>query len=205
MLRRVLFLLLITISAAAAAEPRLMVLGDSLSAAYGMERSEGWVTLLAEKLQRAGYPHAVVNASISGDTTQGGLARLDRALERHQPDVLLVGLGGNDGLRGVSPAATKANLNAIVEQAQAKNVKVMLMGVTLPPNYGPAFNERFVALYHELARENAVPLTILSLDEVAGRPELMQADGIHPSAAAQPRILELVWPQLKPLLAKPDR
>lgn len=203
MLRRVLLLLLVVFSSAAGAQPTVMVLGDSLSAAYGMKRDEGWVSLLAQKLVQAGYPHAVVNASISGDTTVGGLNRLDKALARHQPEVLLVELGGNDGLRGVPPTATKQNLNAIIQRAKSRDIEVVLVGVTLPPNYGAAFNQRFVSLYRELARQHDLPLAMLSLEQVAGKPGLIQEDGLHPTAAAQPTILELVWPVLRPALDKP--
>lgn len=202
MARRILLLLLclLTVVPAAAAETVVMVLGDSLSAAYGIDREAGWVSLLAERLDRQGYEARVVNASITGDTSRGGLSRLPTALKRHHPDVLVIELGGNDGLRGVPLRETQRNLSHIVEMAQARGIRVLLLGVRLPPNYGPVFTERFQAMYHDLAQQHDVPLVPRLLEDVATDPSLMQPDGIHPTAAAQPRLLANVWPQLKPLL-----
>lgn len=203
MLKRFLPLLL-TLCAlpAAAQQPTIMVLGDSLSAAYGMARDQGWTKLLEQRLAAEGYPYRVVNASISGDTTQGGLARLPAALARHAPDVVVVELGGNDGLRGIAPAETRRNLEAIVAQARQQGGKVMLVGVQLPANYGAAFNQRFGAVFREVAAANDMPLTFLSLDDALAEPGLVQADGLHPTAKAQPLILDMIWPTLESLLEK---
>ncbi|MDN5849015.1 MAG: arylesterase [Nitrococcus sp.] len=202
MARRILPLLLclLTVLPAAAAETVVMVLGDSLSAAYGIDREAGWVALLAKRLHNQGYEARVVNASISGDTSGGGLSRLPAALERHQPDVLIVELGGNDGLRGIPLQETRRNLSHIVAMAQQRGIRVLLLGVRLPPNYGAVFTERFQAMYRDLARQHDVPLVPRFLEHVATHPSLMQPDGIHPTAAAQPRLLANVWPKLKPLL-----
>jgi len=180
--------------------PTLMVLGDSLSTAYGFDVERGWVRLLAKRLRREGYTYRVANASISGDTTRGALARLPRALEAHAPEVAVVALGGNDGLRGIPIEETRANLRRIVTTLQARSIGVLLAGVRLPPNYGPAYGERFRGVYRELARALDVPLVASLLEGIAERPELMQPDGIHPRAAAQPRIVDNLWPRLEPLL-----
>lgn len=185
---------------ATAAEPTILVLGDSLSAAYGMAREQGWTALLQQRLAAAGYPHRVINASISGDTSQGGLVRLPPLLQRHTPALVVVELGGNDGLRGIAPAETQRNLQAIIEQARDSGSEVVLVGVQLPANYGAAFNQRFSALYQELAHEFHLPLTLLSLNDALGQPGMIQSDGLHPTATAQPLILEQVWPLLEPLL-----
>lgn len=178
------------------------MLGDSLSAAYNMDVQQGWVALLQQRLKQRDLPYHVVNASISGDTTAGGLARLPRLLAEHRPQVVIVELGGNDGLRGLPPEETRRNLSAIVARARAAGAKVLLLGVELPPNYGTRFNERFRRVYREVAAEHGVPLVPFVLEGVATDPALMQPDGIHPNAAAQPRILENVWPLLAPLLAR---
>lgn len=193
-------LFLLATAPVAAAETVVMALGDSLSAAYGIDRGAGWVSLLAERLDRQGYEARVVNASVTGDTTQGGLSRLPAALERHRPDVLLVELGGNDGLRGVLLRETRRNLSEIVEMAQERGIRVLMLGVRLPPNYGPVFTERFQLMYREVAEKHDVPLVPRLLDGVATNPALMQDDGIHPTAEAQPIILDNVWPKLEPLL-----
>lgn len=185
---------------AAAAQPSILILGDSLSAAYGMAREQGWPALLQQRLAASGYPHQVINASISGDTTQGGLARLPPVLERHRPNVVVVELGGNDGLRGIPPTETQRNLQAIIEQARDIGSQVALVGVQLPANYGAAFNQRFSAVYQELASSWNLPLTVLSLNDALGEPDMIQSDGLHPTAKAQPLILEQVWRLLKPLL-----
>jgi len=205
MLKRFLFAaLLLTASLPAAAQaPVIAILGDSLSAAYGIPAERGWTALLQQRLAGEGYRHQVVNASISGDTTRGGLTRLPSLLEKHRPGVLVVELGGNDGLRGVPIAETRANLTQIIERAQAAGAKVVLVGVQLPPNYGKAFTKRFAAMFDELAREHAVPLVPFALERIANDSRLMQDDGIHPTAEAQPMMLDLVWPKLKPVLGAP--
>jgi len=180
----------------------VLVLGDSLSAAYNMDVQHGWVALLQQRLKQQDLPYHVVNASISGDTTAGGLARLPRLLAEHRPQVVIVELGGNDGLRGLPPEETRRNLSAIVARSRAAGAKVLLLGVQLPPNYGTRFNERFQRVYRDVAAEHDVPLVPFVLEGVATDPALMQPDGIHPNAAAQPRILENVWPPLARLLAR---
>jgi acyl-CoA thioesterase-1 len=181
--------------------PVLLVVGDSLSAAYGIESARGWVALLEARLQARGYPHQVVNASISGDTTRGGRSRLPAALERHAPALVVLALGGNDGLRGLPLAETERNLAAMIEASRARGARLLLVGIRLPPNYGPAYSEAFRAIYPRLAERYGLPLVPFLLEGVGGDAQLMQADGLHPRAEAQTRILENVWRELAPLLA----
>lgn len=186
---------------AAAPTPTVLVLGDSLSAGYGIDVRQGWVALLRQQLQRSGYDHRVVNASVSGETTGGALARLPRALALHHPAVVIVELGGNDGLRALPPTQIQSNLQRITLLSKAAGARVLLLGMRLPPNYGPAYTTRFTATYPAVAKAQQVPLVPFFLAGVAERPEWFQVDGIHPVAAAQPRLLHNVWPQLQPLLA----
>ncbi|MCS2609028.1 arylesterase [Halomonas dongshanensis] len=179
--------------------PTLLVMGDSLSAAYGIEQDEGWVTLLQERL---GERAQVVNASISGETTSGGRQRLADLLDQHAPDIVLLELGGNDGLRGLAPQQMQANLATMIEQSQAIDAEVLLLGIDIPPNYGQAYRDAFTGVYHQLADEFEVALVPFLLESVALDAELMQDDGIHPTAAAQPTILDNVWPALEPLLER---
>lgn len=174
----------------------LLVLGDSLSAAYGLPEAAGWVALLAGRLPG----DRVVNASVSGETTAGGLARLPALLEQWRPDWVLLELGGNDGLRGLPPAHTRNNLARMIELSRAAGAKVLLIGIRLPPNYGQAYVQAFERIYPELAESHEVPLVPFLLEGVATRPELMQPDGIHPRAEAQPLMLENVWQILAPQL-----
>jgi acyl-CoA thioesterase I len=181
------------------------VFGDSISAAYGLAASQGWVALLQKRLAQSGadpadYGYRVVNASVSGETTAGGRARLERALEVHRPAILLLELGGNDGLRGLPVDKARENLDAMVVAAQRKGAKVLLLGMRMPTNYGPVYTRQFDAMYREIARRRRVPLVPFLLEGVAMNPALMQADGIHPNARAQPKLLDLVWPELEPLL-----
>jgi acyl-CoA thioesterase-1 len=201
-MRRILFLafILFGCGAASAASPTILVLGDSLSAGYGIDVRDGWVALLGQRLRQQGYPQTVVNASISGDTTAGGRARLPEALRRHHPQVVIVELGGNDGLRGLSLAQTRVNLDAIIKMARSAGARVLLVGTYLPPNYGPEYTRKFHAIYNELAQAHRLPLVPFLLAGVALTPGLMQADGLHPRAAAQTRLLDNVWPYLEPLL-----
>ncbi len=185
----------------ASSAPTVLVLGDSLSAGYGIDVRQGWVALLQQQLQRLGYGHRVVNASVSGETTGGALARLPRALALHHPAVVIVELGGNDGLRALPPAQVQSNLQRITLLSKAAGAHVLLLGMRLPPNYGPAYTTRFTATYLAVAKAQQVPLVPFFLAGVVERPEWFQADGIHPVAAAQPRLLHNVWPQLQPLLA----
>lgn len=188
-----------------AAEPRpLLVLGDSLSAAHNLPVDSGWVSLLDDRLAtRPGPAPEVINASISGETSAGGLARLPALLDAHRPSVVVIELGGNDGLRGLPPEQLRDNLGAMIALSREAGAKVLLLGIDLPPNYGRAYRDRFAAVYRELAERFEVPLLPFLLEGVALEAGLMQADGIHPTAIAQPILLENVWPLLEPLLAAP--
>ena len=178
----------------------LLVLGDSISAAFGLDTRQGWVSLLEQRLAAEGFDYQVVNASVSGDTSAGGLARLPTLLAEHQPQLVIVELGGNDGLRGQPPAQLQQNLAAIIQSARESGARVLLLGMQLPPNYGARYNALFSQVYADVAGAAQVPLLGFFLDGVGGVPALMQGDGIHPNAAAQPRLLDNLWPQLKPLL-----
>ena len=174
--------------------------GDSLSAAYGMPAARGWVALLEEKLKRERADYSVANASISGETSAGGRARIDEALARHKPAVLILELGANDGLRGLPLAQMRTNLGAIIERAQKSGARVLLVGMRVPPNYGEEYAERFSGAFTALARRHKTALVPFLLEGFADKPELFQPDRIHPLAEAQPLILERVWPRLAPLL-----
>jgi acyl-CoA thioesterase-1 len=178
----------------------ILVFGDSLSSAYGIAEKRGWVALLAERLQRERLDYSVVNASISGETTAGGVSRLPRALERHAPDIVILELGGNDGLRGLPAAETRRNLAVLVERSRKSGARVLLVGMRVPPNYGPEYAREFAAAFAEVARRYQtafVPFLLEGMAEDLGR---FQADRIHPTEAAQPLLLENVWKSLKPLL-----
>ncbi|AIA73278.1 arylesterase [Vreelandella sp. 21] len=177
--------------------PTLLVMGDSLSAAYGIEQERGWVTLLAERLEGEAQ---VINASISGETTSGGAQRLANIIGQRQPDIVLLELGGNDGLRGLPPTQMRSNLASMIEQSQQAGADVLLLGIDIPPNYGQAYRDAFTGVFHSLADEYDVPLVPFLLEDVALNEQLMQDDGIHPTAEAQPIILDNVWPALEPLL-----
>ena len=183
-----------------AGAPRILVFGDSLSAAYGIELEDGWVALLQRRLREQDRPHRVVNASVSGETTAGGRARLPDLLAREPYALVVIELGGNDGLRGLSLAQTEDNLRAMIETARTAGAQVLLVGMRLPPNYGSTYTEAFTAIYPKLARESGVALVPFLLDGVATDPALMQPDRIHPRAEAQSRLLDTVWPALVPLL-----
>lgn len=191
--------------AADSSPPTLLVVGDSLSAGYGLFLEEGWVALLEARLAETGRPHRVVNASISGETSSGGLARLPRALSRHQPAILIVQLGGNDGLRGIDVGTLRNNLARMIELGQEAGSEVILTGIRIPRNYRDEYYEAFEAVYLELAARYDVPLVEFLLEGVALDPALMQADGIHPNAAAQPRLLDNVWPAMEEALARAAR
>lgn len=175
----------------------LLVIGDSLSDAYSMPREAGWAYLLSERL---GEGHEVVNASISGETTAGAASRIDELLADHRPDLILIILGGNDGLRALSPRQIRDNLAAVVEKGKASGAKVALMQIRMPPNLGPAYVRRFEAIYPDLAGEFDIELLPFFLDDLFDRPGMMMADGIHPTPEAQPKMLEHLWPALEPLL-----
>jgi acyl-CoA thioesterase-1 len=199
-MKKLFLMLLFVISTCQAETPVIMVLGDSLSAAYGIESDAGWVSLLQRRLSDRGYPHQVVNTSISGDTTSGGLSRLPRALEQFRPDILIIELGANDGLRGIATALTRRNITRMIALCRAADCQVLLLGMMLPPNFGKAFTEKFLQLYRDISGEARIPLVPFFLEGVADRPEWMQADGLHPNAQGQPRMLEHVWKGLVPLL-----
>src|SRR6202162_3186694 len=188
-------------SAFAAAAP--VVLDDSTSAGYGLPAETGWTTLLQQRLVAEHYPHRVVNASISGDTTAGGRARLDALLAKHHPAVTVIELGGNDGLRGGSLDALQANLAAMTAAAQKSGARVLIVGMRLPPNYGPAYVRRFETTYGDVARERKTALVPFLFEGFAEDNAMFQADRIHPVLAAQARLLDNVWPALKPLLGEP--
>lgn len=178
----------------------ILVLGDSLSAAYGMEIGESWPSLLQRRLDEDGHAYRVFNSSITGDTTQGGLTRLPRLLERHRPDIVILELGGNDGLRGLPLEVTRSNLAGMIEQSRAAGAQVLLAEMRIPPNYGRSYAEKFNGAYSELSAEYDVVLLPFLLEDIALKPGLMMDDGIHPTAAAQPVILDQVWAVLEPLL-----
>ena len=180
----------------------LLVLGDSLSAGYQMPAEQSWPALLNEKWQQQGGEHKLINASISGETTQGGLARLPALLEEHKPDWVLIELGGNDGLRGFAPAITRANLTKMVELAKASQAKTVLTQIQLPRNYGARYLQQFEQIFPELAQANDLPLMPFFIDDIVLRPELMMNDGIHPTAAAQPQIRDRVANFIEPLLTQ---
>jgi acyl-CoA thioesterase-1 len=187
-------------AAARADAPVILVVGDSLSAAYGIRLEQGWVALLQARLEAEGYGHRVVNASASGETTGGALARLPRALARHRPAVVILELGGNDGLRGLPIGDVRGNFDDLIRLSREAEARVLLIGMRIPPNYGPAYTQTFHELYGDLARQHRLPLVPFFLDGIALDDSLMQDDGLHPAASAQPKLLELVWPELKPLL-----
>lgn len=196
----VFWFLLLSIPLQVVAEaPRILVLGDSLSAAYGIEVRQGWVSLLEQRLAGK-YPHVVINASVSGETTGGGLARLPALLQQHQPSVVIVELGGNDGLRGYPLNVMQQQMTEIIEKSRAAGATVVLVGMQIPPNYGPRYTNRFRDIYKELAEKFGLPLVQFLLEGVATEAALMQRDGIHPTAEAQEKILNNVWPVLQPLL-----
>ena len=189
---------------AATGAPVILVVGDSLSAEYGIARDSGWTALLQQRLRQEGMKQVVVNASISGDTTSGGRSRLGALLSKHRPQVVVIELGGNDALRGLPLDMTRENLSAMVRQSQAAGARVLLAGMQLPPNYGAAYAQAFAALYGDIARAQKVALVPFFLKNVADAPDaeaMFQADRIHPTAQAHPRILAIVWPHLRSVLS----
>lgn len=180
----------------------ILVWGDSLSAGYGLKPQEDWPTLLQTRLDREGFRHRVVNASVSGETTAGGRTRLPAALERHAPDLLILELGANDGLRGLKPQLMEDNLGAMIRLARDRGARVLLVGMQLPPNYGPAYSRRFHETFRTVAKKHDVPLVPFLLDGFADKPEYFLPDGIHPTAEAQALIVDTVWPQLVALLKR---
>jgi acyl-CoA thioesterase-1 len=202
--RLLVLLLLIAASVSAKAEaPAILVFGDSISAGHGLARVEqGWVALLQTRLKEQEYGYQVVNASVSGETTAGGLARLPRALMLHHPKIVILELGGNDGLRALPLAQMRANLVRMIDLSTAAGAKVLLLGMLMPPNYGPDYTQQFASSYSEIARDKKVPLVPFLMNDIALSPNLMQADGFHPNELAQPQLLANVWPTLQPLLRR---
>ena len=197
------FLILALLSAGpvkSATADTILLVGDSLSAAYGMPADAGWVALLQQRLKSEQYPYQLVNASISGDTSASARARLPRALDRHRPAIVILQIGGNDGLRGLSLEELKQNLAAMIAQVSSRGGSCLLLGVHLPPNYGSHYTGKFHNIYHELATETGAALVPSLVDGIGTRGELMQADGVHPNRDAQPVIAERVWSGLRPLL-----
>jgi acyl-CoA thioesterase-1 len=188
------------VAAGASANRAILVFGDSLSAGYGLALSRGWVALLEERLQRERAHYIVANASISGDTSAGGRARIDAALERHKPDVVILELGANEGLRGLPLAQMKSNLGAIIDRSRKSGARVLLVGMKLPPNYGPDYTAGFERVFADLAREKKVPLVPFMLEGFAEDAGYFQPDRIHPNEKAQPLIVERIWPALRALL-----
>lgn len=188
------FLLLLALPVPA---QNILLIGDSISAAFGLEIEQGWVSLLQKRLEEQDYPHRVVNASVSGETTAGGLARLPALLEQVQPQLVIIELGGNDGLRGLPVANMQQNLSAMVELSQGSGADVILLGMRIPPNYGPRYSDAFEQVFVDLSQSLDVPLVPFLLEGVGTVPELMLDDGIHPGAAAQPLLLDNAWPVIQ--------
>lgn len=178
----------------------IVVLGDSISAGYGLKTGNGWVSLLQEKINQENQPYQIYNESISGDTTAGGLARINQALTQHKPELVLLELGANDGLRGLSPKQMKLNLAEIVNRSHKSGAKVLLLSMRIPPNYGKRYVDMFYNIYPQLAKEMKIPFVPFILEDVALVKELMQKDGLHPNAKAQPLIADKIWQYLKPIL-----
>ena len=187
-------------TAMAHAAPSIVVWGDSLSAGYGLKPGEDWPALLQTRLRQEGFLHEVVNGSVSGETSAGGRTRLPAALARHRPTILILELGANDGLRGLRPQLMGDNLRAMIADARTAGARVLLVGMQMPPNYGAAYTRRFAQTYVDVAADTKVPLIPFLLEGFADRPEMFLADGIHPSAEAQPLILDTVWKDLAPIL-----
>jgi acyl-CoA thioesterase-1 len=195
-------LLFIALHNAVAAPRTILVLGDSLSAAHGLRPEQGWVALLGQRLESQGYGYQIVNASVSGETSGGGAERLPRALQLHHPEIVVLELGANDGLRGLPPSGTRDNLAHMAQLSQAAGARVLLLGMRIPPNYGQRYTEEFAHVFPEIAAQYHLSLVPFLLQDVALNPALMQEDGLHPNARGQPLVLDTVWPYLKPMLNK---
>jgi acyl-CoA thioesterase-1 len=183
-----------------AAEKSILVVGDSVSAAFGIAQARGWVALLGERLKRERLNYSVVNASVSGETTAGGAARLKPALDKHRPAVVIIELGGNDGLRGMPVEGMKKNLSAMIEQSRKSGARVLLVGMQMPPNYGPQYTGQFERAFSDLAKQHKVALVPFLFEDLGVWRDYFQLDGIHPTAEAQPVMLETIWKRLRPLL-----
>jgi acyl-CoA thioesterase-1 len=200
-----LFLILNAFPASGADAPTVLVFGDSLSAGYGIDVDQSWPTLLQSRLQTQGYEHRVVNASISGETTEGGASRIPAALERFKPSVVILELGGNDGLRGFPPDRMRGNLHTIIKTSKDSGAEVVLLGIRIPTNYGSRYTNPFESTYRELATELDVPWIEFFMDGIAMNDELMQEDGIHPNASAQPILLDNAWPIIREALERANK
>lgn len=198
----IVFLYCYIIPVQALAEKTILVLGDSISAGYGISIKQGWVSLLQEHLNYQGYSYHVVNASISGDTTRSASVRVKNLLKTIKPDIAVIELGGNDGLRGLALEEMSQNLNNIIKSFKADNVRILLIPMQLPPNYGPIYNERFQAVYEKLAAQHNVKISRFILEKIGKNPQLMQNDGIHPKAEAQEMMLKNIWPSLESILTE---
>jgi acyl-CoA thioesterase-1 len=185
-----------------AANPKILIYGDSLSAAYGIPQQQGWATLLMQKLNQENLSFDVINASISGETTSGGLNRLARTLEQTKPQTIIIELGANDGLRGLPVKNMHDNLDAMIEMSKKSGARVLLIGMRIPPNYGPKYTEDFSQTYIKLAKKHKIQLVPFMLENVAAKPDLIQQDGLHPNVLGQPLILNNIWPELQSLLKK---
>jgi len=197
---RFLFAVIVSLMSMTATAKSIVVLGDSISAGYGIEVAQGWVALLQKKLDEKAAGYTIHNESISGDTTAGGLARIDRILTLHKPNIVIIELGANDGLRGLPPKLIKSNLAEIAQRAQLSGAKVLLLSMRIPPNYGKRYTDLFYTIYPQLATELGVPYVPFIMKDVALTKDMMQADRLHPNAKGQPAIADKVWPQLLPLL-----
>jgi acyl-CoA thioesterase-1 len=204
-MRSILFALLLACCGAASAAPTILVYGDSLSSAYGIPQNAGWVALLGERLKQRKSNYTVVNASISGETTAGGAARIGKTLAQHKPAIVILELGGNDGLRGLPVEEMKANLSKIVRASKAKGARVLLVGIQIPPNYGAKYTNAFRATFRDVAREERVPLVPFLFEGMADKRRMFQDDGIHPTADAQPILMENVWRKLAGMVMAPAR
>lgn len=201
-MKKLLCIVLLSLFSISAEAKSILVLGDSISAAYGLEVQQGWVTLLQRKLKEENLPYTVVNASISGETSAGGLARIDRELAAHKPDVVILELGANDGLRGLPPKNLSANLAQIIQRSQQAGANVLLLSMRIPPNYGKRYTEAFYAVYPALAKQWNAPLVPFILEDIALQEQYMQADGLHPNSAAQPLLAAKIWQPLQTLLTR---
>ena len=180
--------------------PLILIFGDSLSAEYGLKRSSGWVSLLQDRLKAEGFPFRIVNASISGETTAGGLTRLPALIKKHQPAAVVLQLGANDGLRGLPVSQTERNLKRMLEISTAQGAQALILGIRVPPNYGPDYARQFDGVFRKIGQETRTPVVPFLLEGFADRVDYFQTDGIHPNERAQPMMLETVWPVLKPVL-----
>lgn len=204
MLRIIIFLACSWLAPACASEPpTLLIVGDSLSAAYGMDAADGWVALLGERLAARGYDHRIVNASQSGATSRGALSLLSRALEKHRPEIVVIEIGANDGLRGLPLTALRSNLETMIAKARAAGAQVIVAAMRIPPNYGASYAEKFHALYREVSDDTGAVLVNGFLESVALDPSLMQADRVHPNERAQPILLDVLWPAIESQIRAP--